>query len=90
MNKHISVSITIIVLPFLLVLVGNSDSEVIGNIGQLLEILYLAPGLVAKDELFGFQKDIGLLPTNFGRFLITSFYLLVYWSFVFLIKRKSA
>lgn len=90
MNKHIYVSIAIIALPFLLLLAGASNHEVIGNIGQLLEMLYLSPGFVAKDELFGFQKDIGLLPTNLGRFLVTSFYLLVYWSVVFLIKRSAS
>ena len=89
MIKHILISIVIIILPFTFFLLGKSSSEAVSNVGQLAEMLYLSPGLIVKDELFEFQKDIGLLPTNLGRFLVVMFYLLVYWGAVFLIRKKA-
>jgi len=89
MNKHIYVSIVIIAMPLALLLLGQSSFEAISNVGQLGELLFLSPGLVAEDQLFGFQKDIGLIPTNLGRVLVTMFYLLVYWGFTYLFKKVA-
>lgn len=89
MKKHFVISIIIIAIPIILFLLGKSDSEIASNIGQLAELLFLSPGFVAQDKLFGFQKDIGLLPTNLGRVLVTLFYLLVYWLVVLLIRKRG-
>tara|TARA_B100000749_G_C18317937_1_gene419561 strand:- start:467 stop:757 length:291 start_codon:yes stop_codon:yes gene_type:complete len=90
MKKHILVSIAIIMLPAALILLGRSETEMFSNIGQLLEMLYLSPGLVAQEELFGFQKNIGLLPKNSGRLVVTAFYLLLYWGVVFALHKRSS
>lgn len=89
MNKHILISIVIAVVPTLLILLGRSGSEVVGNMAQIAELLYLSPGLIAQDKLFGFQKDIGLIPTDLGRLLVTGFYLALYWSMVFLLRKRT-
>ena len=90
MKKHILVSIAVITFPAALILLGRSETEMVSNIGQLLEMLYLSPGLVAQKELFGFRKDIGLLPTISGRLVVTAFYLLLYWGVVFALHKRSS
>ena len=90
MKKHLIVSALIIAIPLLLMLVVSKGSESVSNLCSLLEFLYLSPALIAKDHLFGFQKDLGLLPTNLGRVLVTSLYLLVYWGIVLFLNKGVA
>ena len=88
MNKHIYVTIFIILIPFSFVYLGTNENEAIRNASTLIELFYLMPCLIAKETLFTFQHDIGLIATNLGRIIATSLYLALYWLVVVLYRKN--